>query len=112
MALPLGDGWWKCCKCTREINKDLHGGERCPDCQHSKCGDCKDPYDRPSDWADLSPTQSCSFDTVDDAAGLVPCDGSLLGEDTTVIWPLAPKEAAGPLQTESLVDSTLSLKQG
>lgn len=39
--------WWKCSECGREVNKDLHGAEKCPDCAHKKGSCCTDPCPRP-----------------------------------------------------------------
>ncbi len=110
MAAPLGVGWWKCCNCTREIKKAIHGDEKCPDCAHDKCKSCTDPYDGPTDWADVTTTQSSGFSAADNAAGPAPCDESLLAEDIAVIWGLELKEAGGALlPTGYLVKSDLPL---
>jgi hypothetical protein len=52
---PTLVGWWKCCKkgCEREINKELHGEEKCPDCGQQKCDNCIDPFHRPNSFDDL-----------------------------------------------------------
>jgi hypothetical protein len=110
MAPPFGDGWWKCCQCDREIEVAVHGDEKCPDCEHDKCEYCEDPFDCPSDWADLSMTQSRSSGAIDNGAGPEPGDEGLIGDDTAVIWAAELEKVVEVLQTGSLVDSELSLK--
>ena len=109
MSAGLGAGWWKCCNCNREINKATLE-EKCPDCDHNKCDQCTDPYDRPSDLADSSTTLSCWFGGMDSPAGLGPCGCIQLVDNTTASRALEPTEADRTLQTGVLVDSKLSSK--
>jgi hypothetical protein len=110
MPPPLGVGWWKCCKCEREVNKAIHGDDRCPDCGKYKCDQCTDPFYRPSDLADLTTTLSCWFGDIDNPVGLASCGSSQLVEGTTAGSGLGLTEADKTLQSGSLVDSKPSSK--
>jgi len=110
MPPRLGVGWWKCCNCNREVNKAAHGEEKCPDCGFNKCERCTDPFDRPSDLADLTTAQSCWFGDLENADGLASCGGTQLVEDITANWAVELTEADMALEIESLVDSDLLSK--